>query len=71
MTIYAYMVLPLETVAAALSPEDPEQPDAFLSADVTTKALRDVLSKGYRWIRTDGNFAVFEIELKNLPRRHE
>lgn len=60
MIRYAYMVLPADTVRAALGPEDPDRPDAYLTEDVHTHALRDVLQKGYRWIRTEGEHAIFE-----------
>lgn len=29
----------------------------------TTKRIKSLLDDGYRWIRTDGNFAIFEKEV--------
>jgi hypothetical protein len=36
------------------------EPDSYISDDPTSQALRELLRKGYRWIRTDGEYAVFE-----------
>ena len=37
--------------------------DSYLSQDNSTKTLAELLAKGYRWIRTDGEIAVFEKEI--------
>ena len=36
--------------------------DAYLSQDLHSEldGIRDALNKGYRWVRTDGAFAIFE-----------
>ncbi len=41
----------------------PMMPDAYVSDDPDTRAVRDLLSKGYRWVRTDGEWAIFEKEV--------
>jgi hypothetical protein len=38
--------------------------DSYVSNDEETKAVRKLLAAGYRWIRTDGEWAVFEKGLK-------
>lgn len=42
----------------------PSPKDSYISEDETVKAVSDLLKKGYRWIRTDGEYAVFEKEMK-------
>jgi hypothetical protein len=37
--------------------------DAYISADRERAALDQLYSKGYRWVRTDGDWAVFELEV--------
>lgn len=44
----------------------PMPKDSFLTEDAEVKALRDLLMKGYRWIRTDGETAIFEKELTGV-----
>jgi hypothetical protein len=57
---YQYATLPMEEVASAL--QVLTNPDAYISEDATTAALRDLLAQGYRWVRHDGYWAVFEKE---------
>jgi hypothetical protein len=39
-------------------------PDAaYVSQDRDTEAVRDLLAKGFRWVRTEGELAVFEKEV--------
>jgi hypothetical protein len=38
-------------------------PDAYVSDDPDTRAVRDLLAKGFRWVRTEGDVAVFEKEV--------
>lgn len=39
-------------------------PDAgYVSQDRDTEAVRDLLAKGYRWVRTEGELAIFEKEV--------
>ena len=40
----------------------PMLPDAYVSQDRDTEAVRDLLANGFRWVRTEGEFAVFEKE---------
>ena len=37
--------------------------EAYVADDFQTRAVRKLLEKGYRWIRTDGEWAVFEKEI--------
>lgn len=57
---YQYATLPMEEVASAL--QVLTNPDAYISEDATTAALRDLLAQGYRWVRHDEYWAVFEKE---------
>ena len=57
---YQYATLPMEEVASAL--QALTNPDAYISEDATTAALRNLLAQGYRWVRHDGYWAIFEKE---------
>jgi hypothetical protein len=58
--IYDYLVFPLAAVQAILAPPDSNKPDAYVSKDSDTTGIREAAQKGYRWIRTHGENAVFE-----------
>jgi hypothetical protein len=49
-----------EDVAAAM--QVLTNPDAYIAEDATTAALRDLLAQGYRWVRHDEYWAIFEKE---------
>lgn len=57
---YQYATLPMEDVASAV--QVLTNPDAYISEDATTAALRDLLAQGYRWVSHDEYWAVFEKE---------
>jgi hypothetical protein len=59
---YEYATLNAANLAAIL--RVPTPPDSYSSEDETTKAYRDLVSQGFRWIRTDGELAVFEKEAR-------
>jgi hypothetical protein len=44
---------------------EPKYPDAYVSDDADTAVVRALLERGFRWIRTEGELAVFE---KEVPR---
>jgi hypothetical protein len=50
----------MEDVASAV--QVLTNPDAYISEDATTAALRDLLAQGYRWVRNDEYWAIFEKE---------
>lgn len=56
--IWSYATMPVSDVEACLRVPVPQ--DSFLAKDATTTALSDLLKHGYRWVRTDGEIAVFE-----------
>jgi hypothetical protein len=55
--IYEYLVFPLSAVLATFAP-DSNKPDAYRDSD--TAGVREAAQNGYRWIRTDGENAVFK-----------
>ena len=57
---YQYATLASEHVAAAM--QVLTNPDAYIAEDGTTAALRDLLAQGYRWVRHDEYWAIFEKE---------
>ncbi len=57
---YQYATLVSEDVAAAM--QVLTNPDAYIAEDATTAALRDLLAQGYRWVRHDEYWAIFEKE---------
>jgi len=42
----------------------PSQPDAYLARDVSVEAIEALLEKGFRWVRSDGEWAIFERDLE-------
>lgn len=66
-TRYHYLVFRLADIAPLLMPPDSSQPDAYVAEDATSRPLRDCLEKGYRWVRTDGEYAVFEKVTRLTP----
>lgn len=44
---------------------EPNYPDAYVSEDADTAVVRDLLKCGFRWVRTEGELAIFE---KEVPR---
>lgn len=67
MTKYSYIVLPAGEVKGILSAVDPDMPDAFLADDYAVRELRRLHEAGYRWVRTDGDHAVFELCTHETP----
>ena len=65
--IYDYILFDKQAVFEAFRHRPATQPDAYLSEDLNSElsGIRDALNKGYRWVRTDGDYAVFEKE--SLP----
>lgn len=62
-TSYDYLLFDLTLVVAALRfRKSVSQPDAYLAddADGQLAALHTALAAGYRWVRTEGEFAVLE-----------
>ena len=43
----------------------PKYPDAYVSKDADTAVVRELLKCGFRWVRTEGELAIFE---KEVPR---
>jgi hypothetical protein len=58
---FHYATVPAEYVL--LASQVGSWPDAYVAEDATTIAVRELLAKGYRWIRTDAGWAVFEKEI--------
>jgi hypothetical protein len=58
---FHYATVPAEYVLLAARVN--VEADAYVAEDATTIAVRELLEKGYRWIRTDGGWAVFEKEI--------
>ncbi len=63
---YHYATMPLGAVAEMGRVPAPE--DGYLSEDENVRAIRDLLAKGYRWVRSDGEWAVFERIIETPPR---
>lgn len=57
---YEYAVLPV-TVVICCSLDLINGPGAYLSEDKESRAYRTLLEEGWRWVRTENGFAVFEI----------
>jgi hypothetical protein len=71
MNMFDYKVLSLESVLALCRYISPDEcPDSYMAEDAESKTLRDLLSNGYRWVRTDGGYAVFEKSLSKASACH-
>ena len=58
---YEYRLLPTARVIETLSALSTQLQDgAYIASDAETDAIREALAAGFRWIRTDGELAVFE-----------
>lgn len=68
MTRYNYLVLPAEQVKTifAAAAMGSALPDSYLSEDEVSKALSIAIDSGFRWVRTDGDSAIFEQVKGNL-----
>ena len=58
---FEYATVSAEAVRAVTA--RPMPPDAYVSQDRDTEAVRDLLARGFRWVRTEGDLAVFEKEV--------
>jgi hypothetical protein len=58
-TTYEYRTMPALAVIELTAAARP-QPDAYLSDDQEKQAYDKLLAGGFRWIRTDGDTAIFE-----------
>lgn len=63
---YQYKTLPAHQVIALTDVTD-LHPDSYIAEDVESSTLRLLLANGYRWIRTDGDTAIFEKRRLVLP----
>jgi hypothetical protein len=62
---YEYGVMPAEEVmqissSLAQTRAGTAPVDSFLSEDASLQTYRNLLKSGFRWIRTDGDQAIFE-----------
>ena len=57
---YHYQVFPAAEVLALFAVRPDVPADAFISADKATEAIQAALTAGFRWVRTDGEHAIFE-----------
>ncbi len=57
---FEYRVHPANAVVELLSPKRFDMPDAYIASDLETDTIRETLALGFRWVRTDGEHAIFE-----------
>jgi hypothetical protein len=61
---YHYVSIPaMDVIECARMPIEA---DSYIADEATGKAVQEILQKGYRWIRTDEGFAIFEKEFSIL-----
>jgi hypothetical protein len=56
---YEYALLPLVNVVGLTDARE-KHPDSFVAADAESAAYFKLLADGYQWVRTDGDWCVFE-----------
>jgi len=64
MPNYHYATLPQESVIAAA--RVCTAPDAYITEEPDITAARDLLAKGYRWVRSEEGFAIFEKRIATI-----
>ena len=66
-SLYDYILFNAQLVQHCFRYRSPVPTDSYLSEDIggEVAAIQDAINKGYRWVRTEGTFAIFE---KPLPR---
>ena len=57
---YEYACVSVEAVRALTA--EPKYPDAYVRDDADASTVRELLERGFRWVRTEGELAVFEKE---------
>jgi hypothetical protein len=62
---YDYKLIPFRSMIALCGCAN--YPDAYVAEDAESNALRNLLTEGYRWIRTDADYAIFEKLLTTPP----
>ena len=60
---YEYACVNANAVRALTT--EPKFPDAYVSEDADKATVCELLKRGFRWIRTEGDMAIFE---KEVPR---
>lgn len=63
LTQYRYATFKASHVTDMFKQPVPE--DSYLASDAETDAIKQALMMGFRWVRTDGDIAVFE-RIENL-----
>lgn len=64
MMRFNYRCFPRAAVEDYFAIIDPEKtPDAYLSRESFHEQIDDSINRGYRWIRSDGETAVFEKQI--------
>lgn len=60
MSRFEYRVHPAQAVVECFTPPRFDMADAYLSSDAETDSIKETLAAGFRWVRTDGEHAIFE-----------
>lgn len=60
-TVYHYVTVRAAEAAECLQYQS--NPDAYITGDLASNALADLINRGYRWVHTVGEWAVFERQL--------
>ena len=63
--VYEYEILPYDDVCALLRFCD--EPDAYVSEDSIQVELKRILAAGFRWVRSEGDHAIFERVTTKIP----
>jgi hypothetical protein len=58
MPQYTYRVFDAQTVRQFFYL--PRFRDSYISEDQVARCLREALEDGFRWVRTEGDYAIFE-----------
>lgn len=60
---YEYAAIYFVSVTAFATPKELRQSDSYFTDDAESRAYFRMLEEGFRWVRTDGDWAIFEREV--------
>lgn len=64
--MYQYLLIPFEDLVRELVRPASVPADSYRSDDIWKMPVANLLAQGFRWVRTDGGYAVLERETANV-----
>ena len=67
LTRYDYRIFPLDFTASLFAARARAKHEGFVADCPHSRAIDDALREGFRWVRTDGELAIFERKTPDEP----